>query len=193
MTNRQRLTLAPYWFFLAILTVELGACTKPESQATVANIDFWTCAMHPAVHLRKPGKCPICGMDLIPVEYRKGESSVEELKTTEFTVPIERQQQMGVTCSEARIRPVRFDLRSVGTLEADKAQHLRDTLPRFVLCDTTHPQPITNVLGDREVRKERVLLKNHAGVPVVSRHGSSVAATEQDVAGIRAHKTGDHA
>jgi membrane fusion protein, copper/silver efflux system len=122
MTNRQRLTLAPYWFLLAILTVELGACTKPDSQATVANIDFWTCAMHPAVHSRKPGKCPICGMDLIPVENRKAESSIEEFKTAEFTVPIERQQQMGVACSEARIRPVRFEVRTVGTIEADKAQ-----------------------------------------------------------------------
>jgi Cu(I)/Ag(I) efflux system membrane fusion protein len=61
-------------------------------------------------------------MDLIPVEKGKRGSFVEEFKTAEFTVPIERQQQMGVACSEARIRPVRFDLRSAGTLEADKAQ-----------------------------------------------------------------------
>ncbi len=28
----------------------------------------WTCAMHPQVRLDSPGKCPICGMDLIPVQ-----------------------------------------------------------------------------------------------------------------------------
>jgi len=122
MTNRQRLNLAAYWLFVAILAVELGACSKPENQVTVANIDFWTCAMHPAVHSKKPGKCPICGMDLIPVENRKAESPGKGFKTAEFTVPIERQQQMGVACSESRIRPVRFDLRSVGTLEADKGR-----------------------------------------------------------------------
>ena len=28
---------------------------------------FWTCSMHPQIMLPKAGKCPICGMDLIPV------------------------------------------------------------------------------------------------------------------------------
>nr|WP_129734078.1 efflux RND transporter periplasmic adaptor subunit [Parabacteroides goldsteinii] len=27
----------------------------------------WTCSMHPQIRQDKPGKCPICGMDLIPV------------------------------------------------------------------------------------------------------------------------------
>ena len=28
----------------------------------------WTCSMHPQVRQDEPGQCPICGMDLIPVE-----------------------------------------------------------------------------------------------------------------------------
>ncbi len=28
---------------------------------------IWTCAMHPQIRMDKPGKCPICGMDLIPL------------------------------------------------------------------------------------------------------------------------------
>lgn len=35
---------------------------KAESKAGV-----WTCAMHPQIRLNHPGKCPICGMELIPV------------------------------------------------------------------------------------------------------------------------------
>lgn len=27
----------------------------------------WTCSMHPQIRQDKPGKCPICAMDLIPV------------------------------------------------------------------------------------------------------------------------------
>jgi len=26
----------------------------------------WTCSMHPRIRLSRPGKCPLCGMDLIP-------------------------------------------------------------------------------------------------------------------------------
>ncbi|MGC8802181.1 MAG: efflux RND transporter periplasmic adaptor subunit [Bacteroidales bacterium] len=29
---------------------------------------IWTCSMHPQFRMNKPGKCPICGMDLIPLE-----------------------------------------------------------------------------------------------------------------------------
>ena len=30
-------------------------------------IAYWTCSMHPSVHLTGPGTCPICSMDLVPV------------------------------------------------------------------------------------------------------------------------------
>jgi Cu(I)/Ag(I) efflux system membrane fusion protein len=33
----------------------------------------WTCSMHPQIQLPKQGKCPICFMDLIPVESGGGE------------------------------------------------------------------------------------------------------------------------
>ncbi len=29
---------------------------------------IWTCSMHPQFQLPKPGKCPICAMDLIPLK-----------------------------------------------------------------------------------------------------------------------------
>lgn len=33
----------------------------------------WTCSMHPSVRQNEPGKCPICGMDLIPLDTDHGE------------------------------------------------------------------------------------------------------------------------
>jgi cytoskeletal protein RodZ len=32
---------------------------------TGAATEYYTCTMHPQVHQAKPGKCPICGMDLV--------------------------------------------------------------------------------------------------------------------------------
>ncbi|HUU82541.1 MAG TPA: efflux RND transporter periplasmic adaptor subunit [Phycisphaerae bacterium] len=45
--------------------------TQPVQQAAApateaAPAEVWTCSMHPEVRLPKPGKCPKCGMDLIP-------------------------------------------------------------------------------------------------------------------------------
>ncbi len=42
----------------------LGAGTAVE---TAAEASVWTCSMHPQIRQDGPGKCPLCGMDLIPV------------------------------------------------------------------------------------------------------------------------------
>jgi Cu(I)/Ag(I) efflux system membrane fusion protein len=41
--------------------------TKSESKTEVSQETIWTCAMHPQIRMTQPGKCPICGMDLIPL------------------------------------------------------------------------------------------------------------------------------
>jgi Cu(I)/Ag(I) efflux system membrane fusion protein len=38
---------------------------------------YYTCTMHPQVHEAKPGKCPICGMDLV---YKKAATMVTKDK-----------------------------------------------------------------------------------------------------------------
>lgn len=35
---------------------------------------IWTCSMHPQIRQGEPGDCPICGMDLIPLENEDGEA-----------------------------------------------------------------------------------------------------------------------
>lgn len=48
-----------------------GGTPTAHSDASEANIapvaEVWTCSMHPQIKLPKPGKCPICFMDLIPL------------------------------------------------------------------------------------------------------------------------------
>jgi len=38
-----------------------------EHKAESVQSTIWTCAMHPQIRMDQPGKCPICGMDLIPL------------------------------------------------------------------------------------------------------------------------------
>jgi RND family efflux transporter MFP subunit len=137
---------------LILMLVGLGACSKPASRIDSANDDYWTCAMHPSVRSENFGQCPICGMDLIPVTSQTLESSgssltsrssgdhlatghqedssktsakddnIDNFKPREVFVPMQRQQQFGVTCTEARRRHMRLRFRSVGTLEVDQSQ-----------------------------------------------------------------------
>ena len=37
-------------------------------EVVVAENAVWTCSMHPQIRQNEPGQCPICGMDLIPVQ-----------------------------------------------------------------------------------------------------------------------------
>jgi Cu(I)/Ag(I) efflux system membrane fusion protein len=70
------------------------AMAKPEPGTE----SLWTCPMHPQIRLPEPGKCPICGMDLVPLEQGAHESSPRELSMSEDarklaeieTAPVER-------------------------------------------------------------------------------------------------------
>src|SRR5271165_6521603 len=97
------------------------ACPGPEKRVATIDAAYWTCAMHPSVHAKTPGKCPICGMDLVPVR-KENAAGVRYSRPAEFIVPIERQQQIGVTYTEVRRRPMRLEIRSVGTLEVDPSR-----------------------------------------------------------------------
>ncbi len=53
----------------ALLHFGLTACTGHTDHADSdkqAEGQIWTCPMHPSIRSKKPGSCPICGMDLIP-------------------------------------------------------------------------------------------------------------------------------
>ena len=82
--------------------------------------------MHPSVHAKAPGQCPICGMDLVPVMKSKqglsDSANIDQSKRRELSIPIERQQRIGVTYTEVEPKRVRFDIGAVGTLEVDQGQ-----------------------------------------------------------------------
>lgn len=60
---------------LAATQVTFLGCTKNHnhesaggSESIKSQKSYWTCSMHPQIHKDGPGKCPICGMDLIEVK-----------------------------------------------------------------------------------------------------------------------------
>lgn len=65
---------------LLVLGIAIGVFIAPRDSGpsnVAATVDaiptLWTCSMHPQIKLPKPGKCPICFMDLIPLEDDGGE------------------------------------------------------------------------------------------------------------------------
>lgn len=74
-------------FILGIIIGNIGSDSK-ESAVQVtehlhkedSQIKWWTCSMHPQIKLPEPGQCPICFMDLIPLETSLGTEGPRELK-----------------------------------------------------------------------------------------------------------------
>ena len=142
-----------YWSIGLLLVAFLPACSKHDAAGgKKSNIDYWTCTMHPSVHAKDPGKCPICAMTLVPVLKRDtpaglppatkeqtantpaekksgdmegmpgmsgGAKEAAHETPTEFRVPMERQQQIGVTYATVETKPLNHTIRAVGRVAPD--------------------------------------------------------------------------
>ena len=125
MKLRHLLTIGPLLLLAGWLAT---ACHHDDAPAAAnGDADYYTCTMHPSVHLHDPkAKCPICGMDLVHVT-RNG-SGVETNQAAAgqpsvFFVPVARQQQIGVTYATVEKKPLQSTLRAVGTISLDKLRH----------------------------------------------------------------------
>jgi membrane fusion protein, copper/silver efflux system len=63
--------------FLGWLIFKSGPKTVHDHSQEQSKETTYTCSMHPQIRQNEPGKCPICGMDLIPLVQKsdKGETS----------------------------------------------------------------------------------------------------------------------
>jgi membrane fusion protein, copper/silver efflux system len=51
-----------------IILAFISGCNKQQKENVKDENAYYTCPMHPQIHENAPGKCPICGMDLVKKE-----------------------------------------------------------------------------------------------------------------------------
>ncbi len=75
-------------YIIIITTVLLVAASCKNKKETPKDPDtYYTCSMDPQVVEYKPGKCPICKMDLTPVKKKNGENK-DELQLSEQQIQL---------------------------------------------------------------------------------------------------------
>jgi membrane fusion protein, copper/silver efflux system len=88
---------------------------KLQQTAKDSKTAIWTCAMHPQIHLPQSGKCPLCGMDLIPLKQDIQAVDAETIHLTR-----EASQLANVLTSKVtRQKPVK-EVRLYGKVQADE-------------------------------------------------------------------------
>lgn len=76
---------------------------------------IWTCSMHPQIRRDGPGKCPICGMDLVPVKKSAG-----GIRTVSISPDVKK--LMNVQTVPVVHRYVTAEVRMVGKIEYDETR-----------------------------------------------------------------------
>lgn len=89
---------------------------KHDHSAEVAQGTIWTCAMHPQIRMEEPGKCPICGMELIPLV----KSSTTSVDPSAIHLSKEAAQLANVlTTIVTKQKPIK-EVRLYGKVQADE-------------------------------------------------------------------------
>ena len=89
---------------------------KPDQPTETVKSTIWTCAMHPQIRMSEPGKCPICGMELIPL----AQNSTSSIDPDAIHLSKEAAQLANVLTSVvSKQKPVK-EVRLYGKVQADE-------------------------------------------------------------------------
>lgn len=89
---------------------------KHDHAAEAAKSEVWTCSMHPHIRMDKPGKCPICAMDLIPLT----QSGTAEMDPAAVHLTKEAAQLANVLTSVVSRQNTEKEVRLYGKVQADE-------------------------------------------------------------------------
>lgn len=100
------------WLFFSSSHVANDKVTQvvKEGKATI-----WTCAMHPQIRKEEPGKCPICGMELIPLNQSTIEVDENSIHLTKEAIALANVLTSAVT----KQKPIK-EVRLYGKVQADE-------------------------------------------------------------------------
>ncbi|MFZ2146572.1 MAG: efflux RND transporter periplasmic adaptor subunit [Sedimentisphaerales bacterium] len=90
-----------------------GAGEQAAEQAPTV----WTCSMHPQIRQPKPGKCPICFMDLIPIATEEGVIGQKQITFSQEAIKL-----MEIQTTPVERKFVEAEIRMVGKVDYDETR-----------------------------------------------------------------------
>ncbi|MDP4208471.1 MAG: efflux RND transporter periplasmic adaptor subunit [Bacteroidota bacterium] len=125
----------------------------------------WTCSMHPQIRRDAPGKCPICAMDLIPLDQQVSKANPDAIQMDEAAVKIANIQTTVVsrqkTAKEIRLYgKVQSDERLIQTLPAHIPGRIERLLVNFTGETVAKGQVIAQVYSPELLTAQQELIES---------------------------------
>lgn len=128
---------------------------------------IWTCSMHPQIRQDKPGKCPICAMDLVPVSSVESEDTQthpDEIQLTESAAKLADIQtftiRKGSPKNEIYLQgKVQADERKIAELTARFGGRIEKLFVSFTGENVAKGQKLATIYSPELVSAQRELLE----------------------------------
>jgi len=105
-------------YFVSSITHKPATAPGSGLSSEQAVSQKWTCSMHPQIIRDGPGKCPICGMDLIPLSV----DSAVGTAVRELVISEEAAKLMEIETSVVQRKFVTNEIRMVGKIDYDETR-----------------------------------------------------------------------
>lgn len=128
---------------------------------------IWTCSMHPQIRQTEPGDCPICGMDLIPLESEEIEGDVLGVRMSENALRLANVQTILVggrdQTKEIRLNGrVAVDERRVSVQTSHIPGRIEELLVNFTGETVNRGQALARIYSPQLVTAQEELLQAYA-------------------------------
>ena len=194
--RRRSLLLGAALFAVVLLALSCGGETVPEEghDHSESEASVWTCSMHPQVRSDGPGDCPLCGMDLIPIEE---EAPTEEVSGRSLTVSeagrklmeIEtaRVMRMAVAADIALVGKVTYDEGRVSRISAWVPGRIEKLHVDYVGYEVRAGAPMVDLYGPELVAAQEELIHSHNAYREAQARGNEqlVESTDNVVQAVR--------
>ena len=97
---------------------EVGVSAQHVAHEKDKAPQWWTCSMHPQIRLPKPGLCPLCNMQLIPLETQEEDAG----SLRELTISENARKLMEIQTAPVERKFVEAEVRMVGKIDYDETR-----------------------------------------------------------------------
>jgi len=87
-----------------------------ETKGEIDKETIWTCAMHPQIRQNEPGKCPICAMDLTPLEETSAADDPKLIQLSDYAAKLANVETTRITSGSGEDRQITLQ----GKVEIDE-------------------------------------------------------------------------